>query len=91
MQDYKPYRIKPITYQCRTADPTGLRFAVTRMRWASCPYHLVHREIKGRLLGNLLFEKWIKRPNSAYKLYWRTHPKEEQAVDDYYNKLKAKK
>lgn len=88
---YKSQRINSYNYQSRTADPKGLRFAIQRMRWVTCPYHRVHAKIKGRLLGDLLFEKWHKRPTSAYKLYWRLHPKEEQAVTDYYNKLKAKK
>lgn len=86
MREYTPYRLTPTNYQSRTADPCGLRFAITHMRWASCPYHLVHREIKGRLLGDLLFEKWHKRPSSAYKLYWRMHPEEERAVSDFYKK-----
>ena len=88
---YTPYRLTPSNYQCRTADPMGLRFAITHMRWASCPYHLAHRKIKNRLLGDLLFDKWHKRPTGAYKLYWRTHPKEDQEVKDYFNNLKKPK
>ena len=90
-KNYKPYRLTPLNYQCRTADPCGLRFAITRKRWASCPYHMVHREIKGRLHGELLFDKWNKRPASAYKLYWRLHPAEEAAIDAYYKNVRAKK
>lgn len=85
---YKPYRLTPTNYQCRTADPHGMRFAITKMRWVSCPYNMLHAEIKGRLLGDLLFDKWNKRPNSAYKLYWRTHPGEEQAISEYYKNLR---
>ena len=88
---YTPYRIKPINYQCRTADPSGMRFSITHMRWASCPYHNVHAKLQGRLLGSLLFDKWNKRPNSAYKLYWRTHSAEEAAVEAYYANQRAKK
>lgn len=85
---YKPQRITPINYQCRTADPMGLRFALIRMRWASCPYHVGHAAIKKRLLNDLLFEKWNKRPQTAYKLYWRTHPGEYEASCKYWKKKK---
>ena len=90
MITYTPHGIRPIDYQCRTADPSGLRFSITRMRWASCPYWLGHRALKNRLLGELLFDKWNKRPTSAYKLYWRTHPGEYEASCEYYKKKRSK-
>jgi hypothetical protein len=85
-RDYKPRKIKPLDYQCRTADPHNLRFAITHMRWATCPYWIGHARYKNRLLGDLLFEKWNKRPQSAYKLYWRLHPDEYLGSKEVYKK-----
>jgi len=62
-------------YQYRTAMG-GWRFILAHHRFACCPYWNAHREFKNRLLGDLLFEKWQKRPATAYKLYWRMHPEE---------------
>ena len=90
MKKYTPRGINPMDYQNRTAAPDNLRFAITHMRWASCPYHLVHRDIKNRILSDLLFDKWHKRPSSAYKLYWRLHPDEVKAVEDYYANIKKR-
>ena len=71
-------------YQPRTAIG-GWRFALKHMfKNGPCPYNLGHRAVQQRLLGDLLFEKWHKRPNSAYKLYWRTHPTELKATESYW-------
>jgi hypothetical protein len=43
---------------------------------AMCPYWNGHSFIKQRLLSELLFQKWIKRPNKSYILYWKMHPQE---------------
>ncbi len=73
-------------YHSRTAW-NGWRFALKyQFKNGPCPYHLAHRNIKNRLLGDLLFEKWNKRPSSAYKLYWRMHPAELEV----YNNRKKK-
>lgn len=85
-REYKPRGIKPIDYQCRTADPMSIRFALKHMRWASCPYHVGHAAVKKRSLNDLLFEKWNKRPSGAYKLYWRLHPEEYAASQQYWKK-----
>lgn len=53
-----------------------------RMQTDSCPYNIAHCLVQKRLLNDLLFEKWQKRPNRAYALYWRMHSKEAQAVSD---------
>ena len=74
-------------YQSRSAC-SGWRFCVEyQMKFsAQCPYWIGHKDVKNRILGDLLFEKWHKRPKSAYKLYWRTHPTEYEAANARYKK-----
>lgn len=69
---------------------TGMRYVFDNMfnRPGQCPYWIGHRYIKGRILGDLLFDKWNKRPNTAYKLYWYLHPEEYAKAN---NLLKSKK
>lgn len=69
---------------------SGTRYVVKYMmtRPASCPYWLGHAESQNRLLGDLLFDKWNKRPNTAYKLYWHLHPKEYTAANQFYKRNK---
>lgn len=73
-------------YQNRTAT-SGWRFAIKHLfKNGSCPYNLGHCAVQNRLLGDLLFEKWNKRPGSAHKLYWRTHPTELEATESQWRK-----
>jgi hypothetical protein len=60
-------RISGVVYALRCAEKN----------YCPCPYWNGHRDKMNRLLGDLLFDKWYKRPNSAYKLYWRMHPNEK--------------
>lgn len=73
-------------YQSRTAWG-GWRFALKyQFKNGPCPYNIAHRSVQKRLLNDLLFEKWHRRPQSAYKLYWRTHPEELKASDEYWQR-----
>lgn len=78
-------------YQNRTAA-SGWRFCIEyRMKFAAqCPYWLAHRDIKNRSIGELLFEKWNRRPQRAYKLYWRTHPGEYEAANNLFKQRRNK-
>ena len=59
-----------------------------RRQTGQCPYNIAHRKTQGRgkLQGRLLFKKWVNRPNRAYALYWRMHPQEELAVNNYWKR-----
>lgn len=48
----------------------------------ACPYWIGHSIVQNRLFGDLLFEKWCKRPSKSYNLYWKLHPKELEKVYD---------
>jgi len=41
-----------------------------------CPYWIAHSIVQNRLFGDLLFEKWCKRPSKSYNLYWKLHSEE---------------
>lgn len=76
-------------YQNRTAI-SGWRFCIEyQMKFAAtCPFWFGHRKIKNRLLGELLFQKWNKRPRTSYKLYWRLHPYEYEQSKKFFRKKK---
>jgi len=83
-----PYTPLKRDYQMRSAMG-GWRFTLKhRFKNGPCPYWRGHAGIKRRLLNNLLFEKWLKRPQSAYKLYWRLHPEEFKAANEWYKTRK---
>ena len=52
-----------------------------RRQTGQCPYWFRHADEQNRILGDLLFDKWQKRPSSAYALYWRLHPSEYAAAN----------
>jgi len=56
----------------------GTRYIIENIMKNSspCPYWIGHIIFQKRLLSNLLFEKWYKRPQASYRLYWRLHPEE---------------
>jgi hypothetical protein len=61
---------------------SGVRYLIKRSRMAAqCPYWQGHARYMNRTGGHLLFNKWNKRPTSAYKLYWRLHPDEYEAAN----------
>jgi hypothetical protein len=70
---------------------TGFRFLL-RMNTvtAQTPYWNMHKQVQKRIFGNLLFDKWYKRPQASYKLYWKQHKHEVQKIDRLYREIEAK-
>ena len=66
----------------------GIQYCIKYMmkKPAQCPFWFGHRAVQNRLLGDLLFEKWHKRPQSAYKLYWVHHPDEYEKANKAWKK-----
>lgn len=53
-----------------------LEYKHVRQHWSStCPGHVGHQLMtpQGVHYGFEMFEKWQKRPNIGWRLYWRTH------------------
>lgn len=66
-------------------------FQKANWKYYPCPGCNMHAEIIGAARAETLFRKYCdKYPQTAYNLYWRSHPSEYKKLMELVNKRKSK-
>jgi hypothetical protein len=64
-------------FELKRTNFSGIRYLSKRYsnKLHVCPFCIAHKNLDRRSTQakEMLFNKWVSRPNSAYALYWKTH------------------